>query len=382
VVEVALDRGAVSAGGYGAPICELELELKSGPPALLFELAQSLSAHSALQLSFLSKADRGYALVDGTTLEPIKALKPGLDPDATSEQAFRALAAASLAQITGNARVLRAARRPEAVHQLRVGLRRLRTVIGLFKPMLADDKREAIKAELRWIAGELDEARNLDVLITGAFRPAAERRKDQAGVAAFGACLLAAQTRAYDAVEAAVRSPRFHRLALDLVAWIETGGWTSDADDVRTALRRRPAHALAAEVLAKHHRKLVRGGRKLAELGPEQRHRLRIAAKKLRYAGDFFASLYRGEAARRLAGFTRTLSALQDGLGELNDIAVGAELIAGLAGAAPQGQAGDPDAARAFAAGQICADREAGAGAAMDAARKAHRRLRKATPYW
>ena len=183
---------------------------------------------AALDLSFTSKAERGYALMDGAALSPVKAKRPALRPGETAAQAFTTIAASALNQITANARVLRAARRPEAVHQLRVGVRRLRTAIGLFGPMLADALREAIKAELKWITSELGEARYLDVFIAETFRPAAARRRGGVGVAALGAGLLSAQTRAYDRVETAVRSRRFSRLTLEVAAWIETGDWMED----------------------------------------------------------------------------------------------------------------------------------------------------------
>jgi inorganic triphosphatase YgiF len=381
MVEVALDRGAVSADGYGAPICELELELMSGAPSLLFDLARSLSEHATLELSFLTKAERGYALLDGAALSPVKAARPALAARDSAEAAFRAIAATALAQITANARVLRTARRPEAVHQLRIGARRLRTAIGLFGAMLADDRLAAIKAELKWIAGELDEARNIDVFIAETFRPAAARQREIIGLGALGAGLLAAQTRAYDRVEAALRSRRFNRLTLETAAWVETGAWTHNPDPRLTELRQRPARALAAEILADHHRKVIRRGRKLESLSVEHRHRLRIQAKKLRYAGDFFAALYRGKAARRLAKLTRALAAFQDGLGALNDIAVGAELVARLVGAAPGGP-NPPDAAQAFAAGQVWAGRGADAEQAMRASLAAYHRLAEAEPFW
>jgi inorganic triphosphatase YgiF len=388
VVEVALDRGAVSADGQGAPICELELELKAGSPAVLFELARSLSERAQLDLSFISKSDRGYALIDGALLAAVKAARPALNPDDTAEQAFRTIAASALSQITANARVLRAARRPEATHQLRVGARRLRTAIGLFAPMLADAQREPLKAELKWLATELGEARNLDVFIVETFRPAVLRRRATPGLSGLGASLLAAQTRAYDQALAALRSRRFSRLTLELAAWIETGAWGEAADPALAALRNRPAKALAAEILGAHHHKIIRRGRKLETLSPEARHRLRIEAKKLRYGGDFFAALYRGKAAARLVALTKALAAFQDGLGTLNDIAVGAQLAARLVGAEPGaaaltvGPKRKPDPAQAFAAGQICADREAGAAAAIEGALKAYRRLAKAKPYW
>jgi CHAD domain-containing protein len=308
-----------------------------------------------------------------------------LTRDDTAGRVFQAIAASNLAQITGNARVLRAARRPEAVHQLRVGVRRLRTAIGLFGPMLADNRREALKGELKWLTGELDRARNLDVFIAETFRPAAKVHPNIPGLAALGASLLSAQTEAYDQVEAALRSPRFHDLTLDVTAWVEAGTWATSDDPVFAALRGRPAPGVAAEILARRHRKVIGRGRKLETLDPTARHHLRIQAKKLRYAGDFFAPLYEGEAARRLARLSKALAGFQDGLGALNDIAVGAGLAARLVGA----EAGDgpsprrkADPAQAFAAGQVYALRQAESPATMDDAVRAYRDLAAAKPYW
>ena len=105
---------------------------------------------------------------------------------------------------------------------------------------------------------------------------------------------------------------------------------------------------------------MIRGGRKLEALDAETRHHLRIEAKKLRYAGDFFASLYRGEAARRHAVLTKALASFQDGLGALNDITVGAGLIARLVGVDGDGATTrrKSEPGQAFAAGQVCAARE------------------------
>lgn len=63
-VEVALDQGQVAADGRDEPICELELELCSGPAVALLELAVTLAADVALMPCDISKAERGYRLYD------------------------------------------------------------------------------------------------------------------------------------------------------------------------------------------------------------------------------------------------------------------------------------------------------------------------------
>ncbi len=89
--------------------------------------------------------------------------------------------------------------------------------------MLEDGQVEPIKAELRWLTRELDDARNLDVFITETFRPAAKRHARSMGLANLGRALITAQTRAYDRAEAALAPQRFRTLMLETAAWIETG---------------------------------------------------------------------------------------------------------------------------------------------------------------
>lgn len=375
VIEVALDRGTIEADGGDAPILELELELKDGAPEALFTLARELSDLAPLNLSFTSKAERGYALLDGETLAPVKARDPVLRRRDDAATAFKAIAGAALAQIADNARVLRRARRIEALHQARVGARRLRSALTLFKPMLRDGRMDWVKTELKWLTHEMDEARNLDVFISDTFRPAARRPADKTGLAPLGRKLIATQTAAYDRAVAAVGSARFRNLVLEICAWIETGPWTTGDDPALAALRRRPIRAVAAEILEKRQRKIAKRGRKLAELAPRPRHKLRIQVKKLRYACGFFGGLYAGKAAKRHDAYVEVLESLQDRLGAAVDIVAAEGLAVRLAGA-------EATAELAYAAGLLAGRREAAAAATLKAAGKAFRGFEKAGPFW
>ena len=379
-VEAALDRGVIVAGADDAPILELELELKAGEPCALFALARELSAVAPMNLSFLSKAERGYALIGGEALAPVKARDVDLAADDNAAAAFKGIAVGALAQVAANARVLRHARRIEALHQLRVGARRLRSALSLFKPMLADGAVDRIKAELKWLTKELDDARNLDVFITETFRPAAKRHRDWAGLPALGRALITAQTKAYDRAEAALASERFRGLMLETAAWIETGPWTIDPDEFRTALRRRPARKAGRDILSTRTAKVLKKGRRLAKLAPAPRHKLRIAAKKLRYACGFFASLYAGEHAKRQRRFVDAMGELQDALGALTDIAAADGLTVRLAGV--DEKKASAAARLAFAAGLVAGERQRDEAAALAAAEAAFKRFRGAKPFW
>ncbi len=365
LIEVAFDAGEVSArdqegGDKREPIYELELELKSGEPAALFALARRLARDLAIVPVFESKAERGWRLADGISRCPRRAVATPLSPDATTATAFRRIAMACLAQVSANAELLRVVRRPEALHQMRVGLRRLRAAVAVFRPLLADPERERIETELKWLAHEADAARDLDVFIRDVFHPTALAAPSP-GLAALGRHLLTARGQAYDRVLTAVASPRYALLMLETTAWIETAPLPDE-----------PVAPFAAEALSRLHRQVEKRARDLSDLDPEARHHLRIRAKRLRYAAEFFADLF--PARRRRARYLKALERLQDTLGVLNDLAVARDRI--------PGEAALDDAGVAFAAGRVIGRRERDEAALLGSAAKACRRFHKAQPFW
>ncbi len=319
LIEVAIDVGEISAGDRRQPIREMELELKRGDSGALFRLAHRLADGADMRLSFESKSERGYRLADDTVLEPRSAAPFALRPQATAGEAFKGLALSCLAQACANAEILREQPRPEALHQLRVAMRRLRALTKAYEPMLGQGEGLLVEAELKWLAGELDAARDLDVFIASAFRPATAALAEQ-DFAALGQQLLKAQTAAYAKAQAAVRSPRCAALWLEAAGWIEAGGWTRASDLPTATLRDQPAADFAAQALD-HLRKVVRKrGRRFAVLDARGRHKLRIRAKRIRYVAEFFAPLF--DEARGRGRFLKRLKAMQSALGELNDVAV------------------------------------------------------------
>jgi inorganic triphosphatase YgiF len=377
IIEIALDRGCARAEGRRSPIGEVELELKIGSPRALFTLARECASIARLELCFISKAARGYALLEAAPPAAAMSADPTLHPDDTSAEAFQAIAGAALAQIAANARVLAATRGPDALHQLRVGARRLRSAFSIFGPMLADVDFAGVEGELKWLAGELDEARDLDVFGADVFQPALERDPDMAGLAAFGERLEAARARAYGRALGALKAPRFRALMLTTLAWIEAGDWRLGEDPMLGALRTRPVGALAAEEFERRRRKIVKKGRDLAAMTPHARHKLRIKVKRLRYACGFFGGLYSGKNAKRRKAFAGAARDLQDRLGGLTDIAFSRDLAAKIA-ALDDG--GDPKAA--FAAGALAGRAAAPMTERLEAAAKAHEALRKAAAFW
>jgi CHAD domain-containing protein len=257
------------------------------------------------------------------------------------------------------------------LHQLRVGLRRFRAALSVFKPMLDAEGLDIARTETRWLAGELGDARDLDVFLQRAEAP--DEIGESAGRAAFFHALRNAQAEAYGRALAALRSERFRALLLKLGEWIEVGGWRRLANDHQRSLRERPVSFLAAPVLDKLDRRVRRRSRKFRELDAGARHDLRKQVKKLRYAAAFFGEVFPAHPKRR-ARFAEALRELQDHLGELQDMAVARSVALRAVGR----RSGEMAFAAGLEVGCLTSDEPAAADAANDAL-KAYRKVR---PFW
>jgi len=368
-IEMALDQGEVSGGEQKRPICEVELELKSGPPAALFALARELSAAAPLYLAFDSKAARGQALVAGQAApSPQKSERVELAQDATVGEAFQAIARKALAQIAANAAVLREApllpaTAPDAVHQLRIGARRLRSALSTFKGVLEGEGLETTKAGLKWLGASCGRARSLDVFAAETLAPAEFGQTPPAGLEPLRAALDVAREAAWAQAAQACACERFRAVMIDAAAWVETADWRAAEGAGK------PIAPFAKAALKKHLKKLGKRGRDAEGGDDTERHHLRIEAKKLRYAVEGFASLYGEKPVHR---YLRHLKALQEALGALNDLVTAGPLIAALA---------LPSEA-AFAAGELVGRKAAAKAQLVARAGKALDRLQTADPFW
>lgn len=370
--QLCLDQGAVHAGERVAggaasdSISELELELGTGNPARLFELAATLSADLAIAVETRSKAERGYALVAPQRAAPIRAAPIALPDDASAADAMAAILRNCLRQIEFNADGVRVDDDPEWIHQMRVGVRRLRSALALMRQALPISI-APLDDELSWLADVLGRARDLDVFL-GETMPAIAQVTASAPEHAATIDTLTDRTRAQataarDEVRAAVASVRFTRIEL-ATGWLAAGLGEGSPGGADLAA---PARSFAVERLARRHRKLERAGAQLADGSPDERHQARIAAKKMRYAAEFFEPLFDNKRAR---AFRRACARLQEELGAFNDASVAATLASDLCGSASR--------AAALAAGW--------AAARVDARDKklarAWRGFTKAGPFW
>ncbi|WP_332303299.1 CYTH and CHAD domain-containing protein [Rhizobium sp. GR12] len=314
-IEVALDRGSVRSVARETPILELELELKNGKSKDLFALARKIEGIVPLRFGVLSKAERGFHLLEAERTV-VKATPVELDRSDCACQAFQAIAHSCFRQFRLNETILRSRKNEESLHQARVAIRRLRSAITLFKPMLQDNEAKRLSAEFRWLAGVLGEARNLDVLLP----------KSRAGE--LRDSLTEKRAAAYENVIEALDSSRARALMLDFNEWLHCGDYLTHA--ATRDVRERPAAEFAGEALDKARKKLKKHGQDLSGVDDEHRHEARKDAKKLRYAAEFFRSLFADKRSeRRYKRFVGAMEALQDDLGALNDLATGPDVLEG-----------------------------------------------------
>jgi inorganic triphosphatase YgiF len=327
-VEFVLDQGTVEHGRRNAAVCEIELELKSGSPLALFDFALELMQDIPLRIGMQSKAQRGYALYQlesrGEAAAPSSAVKAKpllLTKKMSIEQAFGAIVGNCVEQVQANDIADGDPQDVERLHQMRVGLRRLRSAFTLFRDVIPLPPQLA--AEFEWLSERIGAARDWDVLAGATL---AGLPPDQAGAIRLDAVREAAHKQAAamhkDAVEAAA-STRYTALVLQFSRWMLGAEWRAGMNAGQLEQLALPLSRFARAMLRHDERRIKKRGRHMQE-DARSRHRTRIAAKKMRYDTEFFQALY-GEKSSR--PFIKALSRLQDQLGMLNDVSVADGLL-------------------------------------------------------
>jgi CHAD domain-containing protein len=204
--------------------------------------------------------------------------------------AFAVIGFSCLRQVASNELAVRKGD-SEGIHQIRVGLRRLRAALSLFKDMLQDKETDRLKGELKWLTEQFGPARDADVLLGKTVAPYVERHPGRREFELFARDLKRQRSAGFARSLEAVESDRFRSLLPDCALWLIDGEWRNNGDDLKRALCERPATRFAQEELTRRTRKIVKRARKLERLG---RHKLRIAVKKVRYGRKFFEALNPG----------------------------------------------------------------------------------------
>jgi triphosphatase len=317
-VEIVFDEGTIEAGARQEALSEIELELKSGNAGVLFDLGTQLLDAAPLQLGTRSKAERGYALAFDVVQPATKAELFGITAEHVVDDVIALLAGSCWHHLLKNHMVAEEGSDPEGVHQIRVALRRLRTICALFRRDIPSPAFQAVNSEARWLMQQLGPAREWDVFAEttvarlvaaapdvelGGLREAVERQRKSS----------------YGALQTVLADPRCSRFLLSLGHLVERRDWRNEIDSEALAVLSQPMPTLADKILTRLHRKALKRGAHFRQLNIGAQHDLRIDLKKLRYAAEFFLPLYATHAPAKR--YVRRLTRLQASLGRARDIA-------------------------------------------------------------
>jgi inorganic triphosphatase YgiF len=371
LVEIAFDTGLLRAGALELPISEVEFELKRGALAAVFVLGKKWQQAHGLILDVRSKSERGDRLaslnaelrtIDEQTAERQEPSRRSaiaqfwgartaenitLHPKIQAHSALAAVSAECLDQIIRNTAILAEvdtagiyqASGAEHVHQLRVGIRRLRSAWSFFNG-IAVLPSEQLRTDIKLHFSKLGGTRDDDVLketllpvLSAAGQPplilddglAPPDTENVALSRSFQTWLL--DMLAWTVLPAAPFAPSPPNPAPAVVTPAEVEASTEAALDKTDPTAVASTHVQAPlalkdaliKKLKKWHRRLLQDGLLFDQLDIEPRHELRKLGKKLRYALQFTESLL---PTARLKAYRKQLAAVQDILGEMNDLAV------------------------------------------------------------
>lgn len=325
VVEVALDIGQVEAKGRVAPICELELELKAGQPAALFDLARQLGRGVALLPANRSKAERGFLLAQDALDQPQRAQPSPLVLPLSRLELAQGVLREMFAQFSQNLIILCSSDDPEVVHQARVGWRRFRSGVRLFGKTLAVAGPPSL-LELQDLLAALGAQRDLDVAVTETLPALADGFvRGHAGRAQAWQAMLTVLTHAASVQRQQLRqtlqAPAVGLCLLALTEWLENLTVSEPAGRVQKGALRRWARRRTRRLQQR-----LAQAQEIADT-PQQEHRVRILAKRLRYGVDALRALL----PRQLAdACSQQATRLQRSLGWSRDVARASALVSEL----------------------------------------------------
>lgn len=319
-IEVCLDHGEIRTEQHSLPICELELELKSGETSSLFELALAILDVAPCELEVVNKAEYGFRLLEGRAGSPVKGDAPDLAGARTLAEILQRLIWSCLLHLQANLRGATASDDPEYLHQMRVALRRLRVALRMTARFRADEQLAELSEEIAALGVSLGCIRDWDVFISGVLEPMRERMPGDAGLQALLAASEQRREMCHLELHGEEEARELQRLILRFALWM-SGPYWSQPDETKP-------RKFAKRLLNKLSRRFARAAVHVESPADGQLHALRICAKKLRYAAEFFAALYGKQAPK---AYFSALAEVQDVLGRINDIAVAQRLLDDLA---------------------------------------------------
>jgi triphosphatase len=239
-IEAAIDEGEIRGieGGAAEPISEIELELKNGDRAAIYEVALRLLDAAPLRIETRSKAQRGYALVaaDGGRPQPVLVKSVILKAALTVEAVLQRIGRSCLAHLLWNEPAV-LTDQPEGVHQMRIAVRRMRSVLSALKSMLPAEQYRCTSDELKRLAGSLAPARNWDVFAANLLEPVERALPVERELVYLAEAAEQRRRVAYDGAKQAILSQQHTRAMLKLAWWFEDRDWRDQPVSEQAAFR-------------------------------------------------------------------------------------------------------------------------------------------------
>jgi CHAD domain-containing protein len=328
VARVLIERHSV-VNGEGARRLGLGERLVVAPvrgyPESLQSLRTLFENHLGLVRLNGAAVEEALAALGRHPLDYSSKLRIPLAADITAGEASRRIFTVLLDTIEANEDGVRQDLDLEFLHDLRVAVRRMRSLLGQMKEVLPRSFLH-YRQEFAWLGRTTGAVRDLDVqLLAFPAHAAALGASGPGDLEPLREAMRAQRSRERCQLLEALAAPRYRRLKKDWRTLLET----EDATAWTGGDAQQPALALASAMIRHRYRKAFKVG---AELTPDSAdadlHRLRMQGKKLRYLLEFFAALYPREDIRHLI---KVLKGLQDNLGEYQDLSVLLEQLPGYA---------------------------------------------------
>lgn len=317
-IELSIDQGEITTAHERVPLCEIELELLTGSPVQLFGLALEIFNVVPCELETVSKAEQGYRLHAGMALSPVRSSAVKLKRQETAAAAMQRLIWSVMLQVQGNLAGLAKEQNEEYLHQLRVGLRRLRLILRIAYSMHQCEVLDSFRQEFSRLCKALGTVREWDVLMANILQPLCNRMPQDGNLHALLETGRQLREDRYHALMQEVTMHDWQSLLLRFGMWMLGDYWEKfTADNI-------PAEQYAVLQLDFFAGRLTQAAQNVDYQDAARLHEMRILAKKLRYGSEFFASMF---GRHKVEKYLAILNALQDVLGQINDDTVALGLL-------------------------------------------------------
>lgn len=321
-IEFCLDRGKISTDQLSLPLCEVELELKSGNAAQLFHFALALQKEFPFpfRLENTSKAERGYTLKSGCKKPPVKATCIPLNANMCVKTALQSICWNCLEHLSSNENGLLQEKTFAYLVQMRAAIRRQRYALKLFSRIYSEQAVVSLTQDLKWLTAQFIPALDWDAFVITTLQTIQDSYPDHAGIRMLTKASKLVRNHHYKTARRAVKSERYLTIILKLGAWLSAEPLPGQLktenppDFTGTTINK-----FAVTVLEEQHEQLKKYGKKLVGITATDLYFLQITTIKQCEAIEIFADLYPSDKTKQ---YLRVLHQLQDIFCAMDDMTV------------------------------------------------------------